>query len=206
MRPSLDAFRPFGLISRARPVTSKSNPLINVILKKRKNKSNTCRSTETSTDELLLCLAGQVDKLVDWLHIHWEISLHTDLKKQIKRCIYSLAPCLCNAITLEASALTIHKVGAGRPLIDVSSKSMPTNFHSISLRSKPGLLQSYIGSVGFVFSFFKDNVNEWVTFACDGTGPADESKRTKRVQGWSCLNWLGGILIIVSWHIHLINC
>ena len=95
-RPSLDAFRPFGLISRARPVTSKSNPLINVILKKRKNKSNTCRSTETSTDELLLCLAGQVDKLVDWLHIHWEISLHTDLKKQIKRCIYSLAPCLCN--------------------------------------------------------------------------------------------------------------
>ena len=50
--------------------------------------------------------------------------------------------------------------------------------------------------------FFKDNVNEWVTFACDGTGPADESKRTKRVQGWSRLNWLGGILIIVSWHIH----
>ena len=38
-------------------------------------------------------------------------------------------------------------------------------------------------------SFFKDNVNEWVTFACDGTGPADESKRTKRVQGWSRLNW-----------------
>ena len=50
--------------------------------------------------------------------------------------------------------------------------------------------------------FFKDNVNEWVTFACDGTGPADESRRTKRVQGWSRLNWLGGILIIVSWHIH----
>ena len=52
------------------------------------------------------------------------------------------------------------------------------------------------------FFFFKDNVNEWVTFAYDGTGPADESKRTKRVQGWSRLNWLGGILIIVSWHIH----
>ena len=46
--------------------------------------------------------------------------------------------------------------------------------------------------------FFKDNVNEWVTFACDGKGSADESKRTKRVQGWSRLNWLGGILIIVS--------
>ena len=38
--------------------------------------------------------------------------------------------------------------------------------------------------------------------ACDGTGPADESKRTKRVQGWSRLNWLGGILIVVFWHIH----
>ena len=49
--------------------------------------------------------------------------------------------------------------------------------------------------------FVKDNVNEWVTFACDGTGPADESKRTKRVQAWSRLNWLGGVLIIVSWHI-----
>ena len=36
----------------------------------------------------------------------------------------------------------------------------------------------------------------------DGTGPADESKRAKRVQGWSRLNWLGGILIIVSLHIH----
>ena len=50
--------------------------------------------------------------------------------------------------------------------------------------------------------FLKNNVNEWVTFACDGTGPADESKTTKRVQEWSRLNWLGGILIIVSWRIH----
>ena len=50
-------------------------------------------------------------------------------------------------------------------------------------------------------SFFKDNVNEWVTFACDGTGLADESQRTKRVEG-SRLNWLSGILIIVSLHIH----
>ena len=57
----------------------------------------------------------------------------------------------------------------------------------------------YLCLVGF---FFKENVNEWVAFACDETGPADESKRTKRVQGWSRLNWLGGILIIVSWHIH----
>ena len=28
------------------------------------------------------------------------------------------------------------------------------------------------------------------------TGPADESKRMKRVQGWSRLNWLGGIFIV----------
>ena len=27
---------------------------------------------------------------------------------------------------------------------------------------------------------------------CDGTGPADESKRTKRVRAWSRQNWLGG--------------
>ena len=45
-------------------------------------------------------------------------------------------------------------------------------------------------------------MQKWVTSACDGMGPADESKRTKRVQGWSRLNWLGGILIIVSLHIH----
>ena len=51
-------------------------------------------------------------------------------------------------------------------------------------------------------SFFKDKVNEWVTFALVGTDPADEYKNTKRVQGWSRLNWLGGIPIIVSLHIH----
>ena len=54
----------------------------------------------------------------------------------------------------------------------------------------------------FWIFFFKDNINEWVTFACDGKGPADESKRMKRVQGWSRLNWFGDILIIVSWHFH----
>ena len=52
-------------------------------------------------------------------------------------------------------------------------------------------------------SFFKDNVNEWVTFDCDGTGPANESKKTKRVQGWSRQNWMGGKLIVVFLHIHL---
>ena len=50
--------------------------------------------------------------------------------------------------------------------------------------------------------FFKNNVNEWVAFACDGTDLTDESSRTKRVQGWSRLNWLGGVLIIVFLHIH----
>ena len=44
----------------------------------------------------------------------------------------------------------------------------------------------------------KDNIYEWVLFACDGMGPADESKRTKRVQEWSRQNCLGGILIVVS--------
>ena len=47
----------------------------------------------------------------------------------------------------------------------------------------------------------KGNVNEWVPFACDGTGPTEESKRTKRVQGWSRQNWLGGILSIVFLYI-----
>ena len=45
---------------------------------------------------------------------------------------------------------------------------------------------------------FKDNINEWSSFACDGMCPGDESKRTKRVQGGSRLNCLVGILIIVS--------
>ena len=43
----------------------------------------------------------------------------------------------------------------------------------------------------------KENVSEWVTFACDGTPPADEFKRMKHIQEWSHQNWLGGILIIV---------
>ena len=82
----------------------------------------------------------------------------TDLKKQFKCCIYNLVPYLCNAITLMMSALTIHIVGARRPLIDILSKFMLV------------------------------------------TGPSDDSKRTKRLQGWSHQNWLGGILIIVSFY------
>ena len=73
----------------------------------------------------------------------------------------------------------------------------PVNQRNTSLVEVSVLLHVY----SWIF-FVKDNVNEWVTFACDETGPADESKRTKRIQGWSRLNWLDGVLIIVSWHIH----
>ena len=46
----------------------------------------------------------------------------------------------------------------------------------------------------------------WVTFACDSTGPADESKRTKRVQGWSRLiGWVVYSLLFPGIFI-LINC
>ena len=82
----------------------------------------------------------------------------TDLKKQIKHCIYSPVPYLCNAIMLVMSAPTIHMVGARQPLIDMLSKSM--------------LVMT-----------------------------SEDSKRTKRLQGWSHQNWLGGILIIVSFYI-----
>ena len=34
-------------------------------------------------------------------------------------------------------------------------------------------------------------------FGDDGTGPADESKRTKRMQGWSC-QIMGGAFIICN--------
>ena len=45
------------LDSSAGPVPSQAKVThsLTLSLKKRKNKSNTCRSTETSTDELLLC-------------------------------------------------------------------------------------------------------------------------------------------------------
>ena len=57
--------------------------------------------------------------------------------------------------------------------------------HSSALLSKAirRRLKSQCFCMCIVGFFFKDNVNEWVTFACEGTGPADESKRTKRVQG-----------------------
>ena len=50
------------LDSSAGPVPSQAKVThsLTLSLKKKKNKSNTCRSTETSTDELLLCLAGRV--------------------------------------------------------------------------------------------------------------------------------------------------
>ena len=34
-----------------------------------------------------------------------------------------------------------------------------------------------------------------LVFGDDGAGPADESKRTRRVQGWSCQIMGGGLLL-----------
>ena len=129
------------LNSSAGPVPSHVKVTHSLTLSLKKIQLCTCRSTETSTDDVLHGLAGGLTNWLILVAYPLGDQLHIDLKKQIIRCIYSLAPCLCNAIRLEASALAIHKVGVGRPLIDVSSKSMSTNFHSISLRSKPGLIQ-----------------------------------------------------------------
>ena len=52
------------LDSSAGPVPSQAKVTHSLMLSLKK-KSNTCRSTETSTDDVLLCLAGQVDKWVD---------------------------------------------------------------------------------------------------------------------------------------------
>ena len=81
-------------------------------------------------------------------------------------------------------------------------KSTNLSTRSVKQRNTSSAEVSVLLHVHSWILFFKDNVNEWVTFACDGTDSADESKRTKRVQGWSRLNWLVGILVIVSWHIH----
>ena len=53
------------LDSSAGPVPSQAKVTHSLTLSLKK-KSNTCRSTETSTDDVLLCLAGRVDKLVDF--------------------------------------------------------------------------------------------------------------------------------------------
>ena len=81
-----------------------------------------------------IALLSRAGWQIGWfrLHIHWEINLHTDLKKQIERCIYSLAPCLCNAITLAASALTIHKVGS-RAIFDRRVEQIHANEFSLYL-------------------------------------------------------------------------
>ena len=54
------------LDSSAGPVPSQAKATHSLTLSLKK-KSNACRSTETSTDDILLCLAGQVDTLVDLL-------------------------------------------------------------------------------------------------------------------------------------------
>ena len=71
------------LDSSAGPVPSQAKVTHSLTLSLKNIQLSTGRSTETSTDDILHCLTGRVDKLVDfWLHIHWEISLHADLKKQ----------------------------------------------------------------------------------------------------------------------------
>ena len=157
----MDAFHPSGIIIRARPVTRKTNPLMNVILKK--IQLCTCRGTETSTDDVLRCLTGRVDKLVGFGCISTGRSIYTNVDMQPKPTSLSICP-------VEQRNMSSIEV------------SVPLHVHS--------------------WIFFKDNVHEWVGFSCDGTGPDDDSRRTKRVRGWSRLNWLGGILIIVSLHIH----
>ena len=63
------------LDSSAGPVASKSNTLINVILKK--NPAMHMQNTETSTNDILRCLTGQVDKLVDFGCISTGRSVYT---------------------------------------------------------------------------------------------------------------------------------
>ena len=54
------------LDSSAGPVPSQAKVTHSLTLSLKEKKSNYehCRSTETSTDDILLCLAGRVDKLV----------------------------------------------------------------------------------------------------------------------------------------------
>ena len=129
-RRYLDAFHPFGLISRARPVTSKRNSLI-----KRHPLTSNAHAEVLRLQPTTSSVASR-GGLTNWL------------VKQRR--------------TLLVEVLVLLRVHCS----------------------------------------FKDNVNEWVSFTCDGTGPADESKRTKRIQVWSRQNCLGVILIIVSLHIH----
>ena len=86
----MDAFRPSGIIIRARRVTSKTNPLMNVILKK--IQLCTCRGTETSTDDVLRCLTGQVDKLVGFGCISTGRSIYTNVDMQPKPTNLSICP------------------------------------------------------------------------------------------------------------------
>ena len=110
------------------------------------NEQYTRKSTRTWTNDVLHCLTGGLKNWLVFASYPLEdqcaqLSERLVWRSWVEHRIYSLVPYVCNAITLAANALTIHKVGAGRPLMDVLSKFMQTNFHSISLRSKPGHLQ-----------------------------------------------------------------
>ena len=76
-------------------------------------------------------------------------------------------------------------------------KPKPTNLSTRPIKQRKTSLVEVLILLS-VHCSFKDKVNKWVTFACEGTGPADESIRTTHVQGWSRQNWLRGILIVVS--------
>ena len=76
-------------------------------------------------------------------------------------------------------------------LEEVDMKLKPTNLSTCPIKQcKTSLVQVLV--LLHVHCLFEGQHNEWVSFICDGTGPADKSERTKRVQGWSHQNWLHG--------------
>ena len=79
-------------------------------------------------------------------------------------------------------------------------KLKPTNSSTCpALQRKTSLVQVLV--LLSVHCLFEGQQNEWVPFACDETGPADESKRTKRVwDGLIKISWVV-VLIVVSLYI-----
>ena len=76
-----------------------------------------------------------------------------------------------------------------------SSIRMGSPYQSDSMRRARDVCKGICNRMILNFSYFK----YWVlVFGDDGTGPADESKRTKRVQGWSRQFMGGGFFIICN--------
>ena len=69
------------LDSSAGPVPSQAKVTHSLTLSLKKIQLCTCRSTETSTDDVLDCLAGRVDKLVDFGCISTHRSVYTLIEK-----------------------------------------------------------------------------------------------------------------------------